>query len=227
MRLAVVVLILLNILLFGVFRLGGAPERSDAARQPVIDSASPLVELPGPRYTDSRPMTEASAAPPGTEEWSDSCWRLGPFPDLTSSLAVQQQLWETGDGEWSVVQEQVRKKRYQVFIPVAGRTEAQGFSDRLRAAGLTDQQFLGSQAEGWFVSVGVFDEEQRALNLTANLADIGLPSEIRNNYALLPLHWLELETKFLSDPSPFRSRTIPNLAPSLRQTVCGTEAAPG
>lgn len=132
------------------------------------------------------PFSENS---PGSE--SVGCWRIGPFSDAESMTKGWQNVLALGESGWQQVEEQISSERFQVLLPVSSREQADGFSAALRQKGFPDQQFLGSEAEGWFLSVGVFDQSARAENLRKKLSGIGLHAKIRIKQSSDTLFWIE------------------------------------
>lgn len=119
------------------------------------------------------------------------CWRIGPFSDAESMTQGWQNFLALGESGWQQVAEETSLERFQVLLPVSSREQADSFSAVLRQKGFPDQQFLGSEAEGWFLSVGVFDQSVRAENLRKKLSGIGLHAKIRIKQSSDTLFWIE------------------------------------
>jgi hypothetical protein len=120
------------------------------------------------------------------------CLAAGPFSELRASDLAARQLREQGF-------EPVRQAEagqvwlgYWVRAVLDGRDEASMAAEQLRQGGVPDAYVLPGE-EGFTVSLGLFTQRDRAEQLRARAAVLGVAADLIDRYSAGTVYWLLLE----------------------------------
>jgi hypothetical protein len=143
---------------------------------PVSDPAANLQEL------------AAIPSPPA------ACYRLGPFESESEMSSLRPELNLQFEQVLVRESETMVNRGYWVFLPPYDtREQAERELERLTAAGVEDNYLMPNGAMANAISLGLFDQEERAVTRQQKLMALGLGLEIRVELQASPTtqYWLE------------------------------------
>lgn len=168
MKKLVWILILLNVALFGYFRLGEMAASGTPGREPL---AAERLQLLSPEQLAALPK---SAPPEAAPADALACYEWGGFSDayVPRASSVLEQLGL----EFSVKQVAANAAaRYWVYIPpLKSLQEAQARSNALHALGIRDVFIVQDARWRYAISLGIFRDEAPAARLAQELRSRGV-----------------------------------------------------
>lgn len=164
MRLLVLLLLLVNLGLYGWHRFAPVPEPT----APTVDSA------PGQRLTL---LSELSPAAPG------ECYAAGPF-EQSAADSLAKRLVSSGYEPRQSKEERLTPLGFWVYIPPAGSLEAaQETGRRLAERGIQDYVFVVGAEKANAISLGLFPDQSAAEVRVAQIQALGFEPRLEQRYS--------------------------------------------
>ena len=195
MRALFLLLVLANVLFFGWSRWVApthAGTTSVTGERPRLQTIRLVTEQP----IDARPAAN-SAVPVAAELAANAdCMTAGPFLEPARAQAAAGRLRDQGFAL------DLRESRDEVWVGQWVRLDRLPNADAaasalagLRAAGLTDAYLLADESPGTVISLGVYADTQRALDIAGLARDAGYEATIGDRYRTADVVWLDIDRR--------------------------------
>lgn len=196
MRTLFLLLLLANVLFFG-WAHWVAPTQAgpagNASDRPRLGSIRLVTEQPAP--ADAAGSGNA-VAPPLNAAANADCVSAGPFLEPARAQAAATRLRDQG----FVLS--IRESRDEVWVGQWVRLDHLPNADAaatalagLRAAGLSDAYLLTDEPPGTVVSLGVFADAQRALDIAGLARDAGYEATVGDRFRTADVVWLDIDRR--------------------------------
>lgn len=164
----------------------------------------PKDAVPGTRVADVQPEA-VDAAPVGAEPTrisprltadrvAQQCSTVGPFPEESAADRVSDSLSRRAQ---SVTKHVKQRDVNDGFVVLSERqpsvAEAQALAQRMEAAGIADLFVFGAGDNAGFVSLGVYRDEQNAIQRRRLIDEHGFRAELQARTARESEYWLDVE----------------------------------
>jgi hypothetical protein len=167
--------------------------------EPSFTMPQVIPPLPAPNDAASSGETPGSALasppaqlPAAAERSPPRCLAAGPFSELRASDLAARQLRDQGFEPTRRAEEGQVWVGYWVRAVFTGRDDARRVAEQLRQGDVPDAYVLPGE-EGFTVSLGVFNQRDRAERLRARAAALGVAADLVDRYSAGTVYWLLLE----------------------------------
>ena len=180
-------------------------------------------QLPVSPKVDAPRLQLATEASPATAD--GSCVTVGPF--ATNELAARARQTLTDSGYSSVPREQARNvlDGFWVYLESPSTEAAERrLLERLRRGGISEAQAIGDTGTRK-ISLGVFQDEARAISQSERVAKLGLLPQIEGRLKASTTIWLDLTLK--TGAPPLEGQKVPAGDTELEFRPCPAAQAGG
>jgi hypothetical protein len=199
-------------------------EPRQPANQIPLDSGSPEGNAEFPGATDDEPLIGldeqiAALSRPGP------CISIGPFREPAEADVAMATLADAGFEPRRTIREAEVWEGYWVFIGQLGSAEAaREIEADLADNGIDDSYILPSSDSGILISLGVFSETTRAMNIAERAREIGYEPTIADSMTTQETYWLDI---MLTDQQSVALELLqaPGRISRLEQMACADDAA--
>jgi hypothetical protein len=170
------------------------------------------------------PLKVRPAARPAPPPVVPPCATLGPFSDELLAVQAQQKLEAAG---WGVVRRQTSETTHEgwwVYVLNADVGAQARTLDAIRRAGISDAFAMPDDPE-FRVSVGIFNEEDRAEDRAAHVQRLKLDAMVKERTRELPVIWFDVPGVARETLGDGRLATAGIVLDKLRVEVCPPAAA--
>jgi hypothetical protein len=195
MRLAILILLLLNLAFFAWARWIGGPQRAAdvAERGPLV----PRLRLASEPVTQPPPANPSiTGEPPAT---GTKCVSLGPFADTTTADKANALLTQAGHQPRRRAVELVSGTQWWVSAQAPSDKEAQQWLKLLQARGIKDAVIVPADVAApgaqpaVLIDLGVFDDQVRATQHAADITALGLKPQVSERPMILKAMWFDID----------------------------------
>ncbi len=213
----VIVLVLANMLLFGIKLSGDSTSITPAVASTASNTRS---DIPGISLLAERPEHKLQFR---TSE--AQCFTIGPVDSAMQIRQLRSEFSEyISDARERISQAQVTRD-FMVYLDQAeSRAQALEFAQELGSMGLTDYFVIvsGSMENG--ISLGLYNDERYALKRRQDLRALGFNPQLMPRYEAVEQHWLDYRLAVGKDsPWDQMKESVPNAL--LLEVPCSSSLA--